>query len=350
MSRKVYHSMRPLLDRGALFSICQGVRGVGKSFPMLIRTMCRVQRCHRSVLWLRRTGEDIDTWIHTFGSDKWQKAAKIAGVDMERLRRRGNIIWYNTGRYLKPEWVRMIRAHALVDWNNLRDTDDPREELIVLDEAFATMEKRNRYIGNEVHDFLDIFASMYREGENDIRALIMGNEETANNPYFDYLGLARPGIEEGIVMLTPKNGKQFPQKYGLVAYERALKHDEDNALNAVTAGTDYGGFLHGDSKGIDRGLLAPIPKQRRFYVSADFGTPVSFWVSGDMMYCSAALRGCGYTIRPGIDGNRDTLPLTPRIRKLLVLLSERYRANKIRFESPEAYEAGMHAISKMLSK
>lgn len=347
MSR-VYHSMIPLLSRGALISICQGTRGIGKSCPMLIRTMCRAQRNHRSVLWLRRTGEERDAWLDTFGSAKWQKAAKLARIDFDRFKLRKNIIYYNDGPYLRPRWERMIRVAALVDWNDLRDTDDPREELVILDEAFATIEKRNRYNGNEVHDFLDIFASMYREGENDIRALIMGNEEMALNPYFDYLHMKTPNnLIEGITMLTPTDGKRFPKRYGAIAYERALNHNEDSALTSILGGTDYGGFLKGDAKGVDRGLVVDLPRDRNFYVAADFGHRVTFWRSQGMIWASLN-RAAGPTVRATIDGRSDTVPLSPVVKKKLHALRECIRLNMLRFDSPEAYQIGMDAIARMI--
>lgn len=348
MTRRAYHSMRPLLSRGALISICQATRGTGKSYPMLLRTMCRAERCHRSVLWLRRTGEEAETWLDTFGSAKWLKIAKQAGIDFDRFKKRKNIIYYNDGPFLRPRWERMMRVHALVDWNDLRDTDDPREELIILDEAFCTMEKRNRYTGNEVHDFLDIFASMYREGENDIRALIMGNEEMALNPYFDYLNMKRPeNLVEGIVMLNPQDGKRFPARYGAIAYERALNHNADSALTSLLAGTDYGGYLKGDAKGIDRGLVAPLPKRRNYYAAADFGRRVTFWRAEGMIWVSMN-RAEGPTVRPTVDGRPDTVPLSPVVKKNLHALRECIRNNLLRFDTPEAYQIGMDAIARMI--
>ena len=345
---RIYHDMRPLLSRGSLISICHATRGTGKSFPMLVRTMCRAERCHRSVLWLRRTGEEKETWLDTFGTAKWQKAAKVAGIDFDRFKKKKNVIYYNDGPFLRPRWERMIRVSALVDWNDLRDTDDPREELIVLDEAFATMEKKNRYNGNEVHDFLDIFASMYREGENDIRALIMGNEEMALNPYFDYLNMARPeNLIEGIVMLNPRDGKRFPARYGAIAYERALNHNKDSALTEILSGTDYGGYLKGDAKGIDRGLVQPMPKKRNFYAAADFGRRVTFWRADGMIWVSMN-RAEGPTVRATVDGRPDTIPLSPDVKKKLHALRECVRCNLLRFETPEAYQIGMDAIGRML--
>lgn len=345
---RVYHSMRPLLSYGALFSFCQATRGVGKSFPMLLRTMKRAERVHRSVVWLRRTEEEIETWLDTFGSDKWLKCAKIAGIDMDRLKRRKNIIFYNDGRFLVPEWRRMIRAGALVQWNSFRDTDDPREELLILDEAFTTVQKRNRYAGDEVHDFLDIFASLYREGENDIRALLMGNEEMANNPYFDYLGMKKPDIEQGIVRLAPRNHKEFPERYGAVVYERALPLNSASTLTKALAGTSYGGFLNGDAKGIDRGLLAPLPKKRSIYTAIDYGTRVTIWHGGDGLLYVSMNRAQAMTIRRTVDGRPDTVVLTPELRKKLVYLRRCFQSNRIRFDSPEAFQIGVDAIAHVI--
>lgn len=344
------HSLAPLLSYGALFSFCQAIRGFGKSFPMLVRTISRAQRHHRGVVWLRRTEGEIDAWLDTFGSDKWLKCAKIAGVDFDRLKRRKNIIYYNDGRFLVPDWKRMIRAGALVQWNDFRDTDDPREELLILDEAFCTVEKRNRYAGDEVHDFLDIFASLYREGENDIRALIMGNEEMANNPYFDYLGMKRPDVEDGIVRIVPQNANQFPARYGAVVYERrTIRQREASGLAQALAGTAYGGFLNGDAKGIDRGLIAPLPRRRTLYVAADFGRRVTIWSSADDdMLVVSMNRAPGETVRPFPDGQPDTVVLCPDVKKKLVYLRQSFHKNRVRFDSPEAYQFGVDAIARMI--
>lgn len=344
---RVYHSMAPLLSYGALFSFCDGTRGVGKSVPMLIRTMSRAQRAHRGVVWLRRTEEEIERWLDTFGSDKWLKCAKIAGCDMERLKRRKNIIYYNDGRFLVPEWRRMIRAGALVQWNSFRDTDDPREELLILDEAFCTVEKQNRYAGDEVHDFLDIFASLYREGENDIRALLMGNAEMAVNPYFEYLGIKRPQIEEGIVRLSPRNTKDFPDRYGSVVYEKVLPLNAPSALTKALQGTSYGGFLVGDSKGVDRGLIAPLPRRRSIYTAIDYGTRVTLWSADGMIWVSMN-RAPAMTIRKTIDGRPDTVVLTPELRKKMVYLRRCFRTNRVRFDSPEAFQIGVDAIAHVI--
>jgi len=340
--------MQPLLSRGALFSICQTVRGCGKSFPMLLRTMARVNRAHRSVVWLRRTEDEIAAWLDTFGNDKWLRCAKLAGVDFDRFKRRKNIIYYNDGRFLAPDWVRAIRGGALVQWNDFRDTDDPREELLLLDEAFCTVEKRNRYAGNEVHDLLDIFTSLYREGENDIRCLLMGNEEMAQNPYFDYLGMKPPHIEEGIVWLAPAHTKEFPERYGSVAYERALNHNAPSTLAQTLAGTQYGGFLRGDSKGIDRGLLAALPRRRGFYVGIDFGKRVTLWRGADGLMYVSLNAAAGPTLRRTLDGSPDTVPITPDTKKKLVALRRAFRTNAIRFDSPEAYQLGLDAITRVL--
>lgn len=306
--------------------------------------MKRAKRNHKGVLWLRRTTEEAKEWLATFGSPKWRKAAKIAGIEFDRLRRNRNIIYYNDGPFTKPRWIRMIRVNALVDWNDLRDTDDPNEELIILDEGFSTIEKRNRYAGNEVHDFFDIFASMYREGENDVRALIIGNEETANDPYLDYLNIKAPSFEEGIAILHGR-GKGFD---GSVAFERAINHNADSDLTQLLKGTDYGGFLKGDAKGVDRGLISPLPRGSYFYFAADWGTRVTFWRYGSFVWCSLK-NAVGSTIRPKIDGRDDTIPYDRKtIRKRLSGLSAAVRGNAIRFDSPQAYQFGMDAISRLL--
>lgn len=346
-----FHSWRPLLSRGALISIAEVDRDVGKSYPMIVRAFCRIQRNRRSMVWLRRTEEEIKEWLTTVGSAKWAKAIRQAGLDPAKVRRQGNKIMYDFGDERRHDWRKVIRAGAVSGWSEFRDTDDPAEELIYLDEAFATVEKYRRYQGNEVHDCLDIFKTLRREG-SDIRLLIAGNAEKAVNPWFEYFGVSAPKMKRKIPLNSgPLYESQFcaidPAKKGTgigrIVYERGWKVAEDDLMTALS-GTAYGDFLHGAPKGQNKALLRPVPVGARVYVSVDFGRPVSIWRAREGYFIVSMRRASGTVIRKTPNGSADVLLLCPELRKSLVSLRIAWARGQVFFDSAEAMEWGLPII------
>lgn len=343
-STDAYHSWERLLSRPGVIYIAEGDRGVGKSYPMLYRSMRRLIRRHRACVWLRRTDAEVKDWLASFGSAKWRKIAKQARLDPDKLRRQGAVILYNTGDDKSPRWEKLIRAGAVSQWAHFRDTDDPAEEIIYLDEAFATVEAHRRYVGNEVEHALDILKSLRRGEGSDMRMLLAGNAERAVNPWFDYFGISRPHLEEGFAMLTPTKGKDFREP---IPYERIRRRGDLDALDRLVDGTSMGAFLAGDPKGAQRGLLAEIPRGASWYCNVDFGRRLSLWMADGVLICSLR-RAPGNVVKASPDGSPQTVVLTPILKKRFVLLRRAWQAGKIRFDSFEAVEWGMAAITRFL--
>lgn len=339
---KRFHSWRPLLSHDAIIYMAEGARGVGKSYPMLIRAMRRMMRHHRSIVWLRRTDVEVKDWLASFGSEKWCNMARQARLDPDKLRRQGATILYNRGDDKRPQWEKLLRAGAVSSWSHFRDTDDPREEMIYLDEAFATVEAHRRYQGNEVDHCLDILKSLRRGEGSDLRLLIAGNAERAANPWVDYFGLKRPAIHEGIVRLQPTTRGSF----GSIMYERIPRYHIDD-LDALLTGTAMGDFLAGKPKGLSEGLLAPIPRKAACYARTDFGRLLSLWIEDGVVYVSTR-KGYGPILRDRPDGRPETVVITPDVRRKFFALRAAWRRGNVRFDSPEAHDWGMLALGKLL--
>lgn len=346
MSGAEFHSWIPLLSRPGIIYIAEGDRDVGKSYPMLLRAMKRMQRNHRSMVWLRRTEQETKDWLAEFGNGKWTKIAKQAGLEMGRMRRQGDKILYNFSEDGKDSgsWVKLLRAGAVSGWASFRDTDDPNEEIIYLDEAFATVERYRMYRGDEVHDTLDILKSLRRQG-SDIRLLLAGNAEKAVNPWFEYFGMDAPKIEEGFAMLRPqKKGAG----YGAIPYERIRRHSADD-LAALLDGTGYGDFLAGAPKGQNKRLIRPIPKGATVYTSVDFGRRLSIWASRDGLCMVVSLRNAsGTVIRKTPNGDPNTLIYCSELRKAMTKLRMCWQAGRVYFDSPEALEWGVDLIPTLI--
>lgn len=337
-----FHSWERLLSYPGIIYMAEGDRGVGKSYPMMIRAMRRMIRHHRSIVWLRRTDVEVKDWLAAFGSDKWRAMAIQARLDPDKLRRQGGTVLYNIGSEKRAEWVKLLRAGSVSGWAHFRDTDDPREELIFLDEAFATVEAHRRYQGNEVDHCLDILKSLRRGGGSDMRLLIAGNAERAANPWLDYFKIKRPNIHEGVMTLTPGHHAAF----GNILYERIPRHSFDD-LDSLLNGTAMGDFLRGHPKGLVAGLIATVPRGAFCYARTDFGRELSMWIHNGVVYFSMR-RGNGPILREKPDGNRDTIVLTSDIRRRFFSLREAWKRGNVRFDSPEAHDWGMVAIGKLV--
>ena len=342
---KQYHSWKPLLDRGRVVNIAEGARDVGKSYPMLLRAMRRMVREHRSIVWLRRTDEEIADWLSSFGSAKWRKLATQARIDPDKLRRHGALILYNEGDEKHPDWVKLLRAGAVSGWKKFRDTDDPREELIYLDEAFTTVEDFRRYRGNEVEHTLDILKSLRRGDGSDMRLVVAGNAERAVNPWFDYFGIKEPPINAGCIDLAPS---AHGGSLGLIGYERIVRVNERDALDSLLHGTALGDFLDGCPKGRTAALLMPMPKRATLYANVDFGTRLSLWLTSDGFLICSLRHAAGRVVRMMPNGDPNSVMLTPQIRKQFTTLRRAWSWGKVRFETQAAQEIGLHALSRLI--
>lgn len=345
--KRRYHSWEGLLSRAGVIYIAEGDRDVGKSYPMLYRAMRRMVRNHRATVWLRRTDAEVKDWLASFGSAKWRKVAKQARIDPDKLRRQGALIMYNKGDDKRAEWVKLLRVGAVSQWAHFRDTDDPAEELIYLDEAFATVEAHRRYVGNEVEHALDILKSLRRGDSADIRLLLAGNAERAVNPWFDYFGVKRPDIESGFATITPTKGKDWRVP---IPYERVRRADyvpELDTFDKLMDGTQMGDFLAGDPKGASASMIAPISKRAKLYANVDFGRRLSFWLDGDLIIVSLR-HATGNVVRITPNGDPHSLLLTPELRKRFTLLRRAWQSAKVRFDSHEAMEWGLPAVGKFV--
>lgn len=302
----------------------------------MIRAIKRGWRKGRSMLWLRRTQKEIKEVANTFGSAKWQRACKIAGVPFENLKRNGRYIQLTRKNGAK---VNIIHYAALSESKALRDTDDPSMDTIFIDEAFTTAGKLRQYRGDEVGDAMDIIKSMRRDGRF-IVTIVAGNREMVATPWFDYFGISRPDIQEGIAILRSRSGER-------IAFERVRKHGEREQFVKLAEGTAYGGFMSGNAKGVSDALLEPLRPGAKFYTNIDFGVRLSLWIQDGRMIVSTARNNEGF-VTDRLTGERGAVLLTPDIRKRFVILRDCYRAGNIRFASDKAYEAGILALKKLI--
>lgn len=337
----VYHDWKRLLSCNGLIYIAEGTRKTGKSFPMRTRAILRHLRSGRAMFWARRTDTEIDQFVSSFPNGSWKKVCDFCGIDIKQLRVRNGMLQFQ--RFDGGEWTKVMRFGAVSRWNAFRDTDDIVEDLLYLDEAFATVSKTRSYPGNEVNDALDLFRTLRHEDDSKMRLLVAGNPDRACNLWLDYFGIKRPKIRDGIVSLTPTvNGGE----YGKIWYEYIPPRGLD-ALDNILDGTEQGAFLRGQPKGTDPRLIAAIPPGARWYCNFDFGTFLSVWMSGDYMIFSRSY-AAGNVFRNRPDGRPNTILFTAEHRKRLTRLRSAWVRGLVRFASDEAMEASADVIAKVI--
>ncbi|MGM9684594.1 MAG: phage DNA encapsidation protein [Eubacteriales bacterium] len=336
-----------ILTYGELINICVADRDVGKSYGMLYRAITRCQKRGKAMVWLRRTDEECKNLLESFGNGKWLNILSARGLTPDNVTRQGHKILYRAGK--GESWQPLIRYGSLSGWDDIRDTDDPREEVLFIDEAFATIEKHRRYNGDEVSNGLDIFKSL-RKGDSDIRLIVCGNRERQCNIWADYFGIYNPPTADGIYRVpTASHRDAGIGANRCVTYTVCNKVDkEHDDMKTLLTGTKYGVFLSGGSKSEYGALIANVPPRAWFYAAADFGRRVTLWAAPNgFIYCSFRPGGTR-VIRPTPDGRPDTVVMCPDIRKRLTLLRSAWNRGRVRFDSPKCAEIMMAVIPRLI--
>lgn len=303
---------------------------------MMLRAIKRGWKRGKCMLWLRRTEKEYEKLIGTFGNEKWKKVCRQVHVPMDALTLKGSTVWMTRKN---GEKLPVIMYGALSEYMALRDTDDPRVELIYLDEAFATVERTRAYRGNEVANAMDILKSMRRDNLP-VRMVIAGNREAVCAPWYDYFGVKRPSIDEGFCYLTTKDGER-------VAFERIRKKDPDKSFMNLVSGTGYGAFMKGEAKGVNPELLMPVRAGAVFYCNVDFGQKLSIWRK-DGYFIFANIEYKSHVVTDRLDYAGRAVMFTPDIKKHFVLLRKAFKCGMVRFANRESYAGGIEALRKLV--
>lgn len=335
---KDYWDSRAVLSYNTDIAIVEGDRNIGKSYGQLIRAIMNTKRHRASMCWLRRTEAEADELARSVGSGKWRTILARCGFTSEDVKRSGRRVSLR----VRGEWRPCIRYAALVEWNDLRDSDEPNERYIFLDEAFTTLEKRRRYAGDEVRDFLDIYVSLRREKER-FPALICGNADQADNPYLNYFGL-EPNKRGGVELLSTGNGK-----FNRIAYERVRREAVGSFANTVK-GTRYGAFLDGVPHGVNPALFGTrdVRCENNCYAAFDLCGYISIWYAkkGGLIVDITDAKTDYFVAFP--NGDPRAYVFTNEIRKRLVVLRDAWRAGRVRFTNATAFERGAATIARIL--
>lgn len=172
-----YYNLGNLLGRNKILNICIGQRGCGKTFQAKKWAVKKFIETGKEFIWIRRYKtelKELDTFFNDlisegfFPSHSLEVKGKKAYIDNKVA-----------GYFV-----------ALSVSSNKKSVPYPNVDKIIFDEFM--IEKGNiRYLPNEVDTFLAFFDTVVRN-RSDCRALLIGNNMSVTNPYFDAFNIVIP--------------------------------------------------------------------------------------------------------------------------------------------------------------
>lgn len=176
----MYYDFTQLLSHKRPYSVCVGVRSVGKTyrFTKYGIKLGLEQKC-KAFVWIRRYQDDIDELKQTFFDDmiandefpEWRfdcVAKQLMATNKETGER------FCIGEFL-----------ALSQAQRAKSSPRPTVKIIVFDEFMSESEK---YLTNEVLSFYSIVYSVFRT-ERQVRVFMLANAVSVINPYFSEWGI-----------------------------------------------------------------------------------------------------------------------------------------------------------------
>lgn len=231
-----------VLSYGAIISAVLSNRNYGKSWTFKKRAFRRAMKHGKKTIWLRMFKEEVKQAIATFYTSKdLQAYCGISVYDKDtnpegNFKQCGRTFYYRHNK--KSKWNWFLKVFALSDAGAVRSADDIDTDTMVFDEFTKLPHIYNRYIGDPVHDFLDIFFSEKREHQ--IRCILLGNKESISNPFFNYFGIKPlPASYEGIRVF--RKGSFVVQQINNID---EAKSDYDNKVSNLLDGTAYGNYIY----------------------------------------------------------------------------------------------------------
>ena len=330
-----YFDANDILSYGAPISTVFGSREIGKSYGMMRRALARRRRNHEGMIWLRPFAEDAEKLAQAFGNGKWQELWTRYGYNKDDFRRTsGNRIVYREGDLWRP----LIRYAGLSEWESLRDTDDPQEKFLFVDEFVVSSDRLKRYAGAPAQNLLDAIVTLRRGGKKSFPVLLAGNPERG----IDWL-LPALGVDD----------RRTPEKVRVYSVDRDIAEEYKIGRVAVLwtrnpRGQSVGGRVSGTAGVLPESLLMRRSGLERIYANIDLGFGLlSVWYGRDCMIVDT-VKGDGWVLRSFPDGSRDTVVYTPAVKKNFVFLRDFYRAGRVRFANAEAYKRFQATAGKII--
>ena len=172
-----YYNLGNLLGRNKIMNVVIGQRGCGKTFQAKKWAIKKFIETGKEFIWVRRYKTELKE-LNTFFDDIISEGF-FPSHSLEVKGKKAYIDGKVCGYFV-----------ALSVSANKKSVPYPNVDKIIFDEFM--IEKGNiRYLPNEVETFLAFFDTVIRN-RKDCRALLIGNNMSVVNPYFDYFKIVIP--------------------------------------------------------------------------------------------------------------------------------------------------------------
>lgn len=267
MSSKWYDKGQ-LLSYKAFFNMLIGNRGGGKTYGFKTWAIDDYLKSGKQFVWLRRYGTEIELMRKSFFEDIAQK------YPAHKFEIKGN---KKAGKFYVDNKL-MGFYFALSTSAIAKSSSYPLVDKIIFDE-FLIMGNTYKYLSEEVVLLLEFIETIFRNRENDPKAIqprgvyLAGNNITIANPYFLYFNI-----------------KPFKQRFyidkvkGLLVEQYSNKSfietKKQSHIGKLTAGTTYAEYAIENKSYLDNDkFIAKKPSNASFNCAIDYkGKTYGFWL------------------------------------------------------------------------
>lgn len=257
-----------LLSYKMFFNIVIGNRGGGKTYGFKTWAIDDFLKTGRQFVWLRRYGTEIELMRKSFFEDIAQK------YPAHKFEIKGN---KKAGKFYVDNKL-MGFYFALSTSAIAKSSSYPLVDKIIFDE-FLIMGNTYKYLSEEVVLLLEFIETIFRNRENDPKAIqprgvyLAGNNITIANPYFLYFNI-----------------KPFKQRFyidkvkGLLVEQYSNKSfietKKQSHIGKLTAGTTYAEYAIENKSYLDNDkFIAKKPSNASFNCAIDYkGKTYGFWL------------------------------------------------------------------------
>lgn len=257
-----------LLSYKMFFNMVIGNRGGGKTYGFKTWAIDDFLKTGRQFVWLRRYGTEIELMRKSFFEDIAQK------YPAHKFEIKGN---KKAGKFYVDNKL-MGFYFALSTSAIAKSSSYPLVDKIIFDE-FLIMGNTYKYLSEEVVLLLEFIETIFRNRENDPKAIqprgvyLAGNNITIANPYFLYFNI-----------------KPFKQRFyidkvkGLLVEQYSNKSfietKKQSHIGKLTAGTAYADYAIENKSYLDNDkFIAKKPSNASFNCAIDYkGKTYGFWL------------------------------------------------------------------------
>lgn len=234
MGARKYYNIGELLSRNGIINFVIGPRGNGKTYGAKKWAIKDFLNNGKQFIYLRRYSNELknaQNFFDDIGKEFPDVQFRVNGHTAEcstSTDSDGKAEWRTMGTFIALSVSQQVKSVPFPDVNKILFDE------FILDNGFV------RYLADEVRVFLDFMVTVDRFRDNPVRAVLMANSTSINNPYFAYFGIHVPTDGE---FFRTNNGTvvaQFPKSRNYV------KSAQSSPLGVLIDGSRYNDYALGN--------------------------------------------------------------------------------------------------------